>query len=102
MSTAVDPERNSAARPGARDVAPVGVSEAKARFLRAAADCSPLNYVRAHPLGSLGSAFALGAGLGLLHTSAGARALLPLAVQAADLAVSLGLLPDMRGKGGQR
>lgn len=99
MSTAVDPERNSAARPGAGDV--VGVSEAKARFLRAAADCSPLNYVRAHPLGSLGSAFALGAGLGLLHTSAGARAVLPLAVQAADLAVSLGLLPDMRGKGGQ-
>lgn len=99
MSTAVDPERKNAARPGARDV--VGVSEAKARFLRAAADCSPLNYVRAHPLGSLGSAFALGAGLGLLHTSAGARAVLPLVVQATDLAVSLGLLPDMRGKGGQ-
>lgn len=99
MSTAVDPERKNAGRPGETGAA--GVSEAKARFLRAAADCSPLNYVRAHPLGSLGSAFALGAGLGLLHTSAGARALLPLVVQATDLAVSLGLLPGMRGKGGQ-
>ena len=68
------------------------VRRAKARFLEAAASVAPLNYVRRHPLRSVGCSLLLGMGLGLLRRGAGGLALVPLLLQTTELAQRLGLL----------
>ena len=68
------------------------VRRAKARFLAAAAAVAPLNYVRAHPLRSVGCSLLLGMSLGLLRRGAGGLALVPLLLQTTELAQRLGLL----------
>ena len=77
-------ERTSSAAQNAR--------RAKAQFLEAAAAVAPLNYVRAHPLRSVGCSLLLGLGLGLLRRGGGALALVPLLLQTTELAERLGLL----------
>ena len=74
------------------------VSRAKARFLRAADAVAPLDYVREHPLRSVGCSFLLGLALSFLRRGPGGLALLPLALQATELAARPGLLasPETR------
>ena len=80
------------------DTAMQDVSRAKARFLRAADAVAPLDYVREHPLRSVGCSFLLGLALSFLRRGPGGLALLPLALQATELAARLGLLasPETR------
>ena len=68
------------------------VSNAKTRFLEAAASVAPLNYVREHPVKSVSCSFLLGLSLSFLKRGAGGLALVPLALQTAELAARLGLL----------
>lgn len=74
------------------------VSRAKARFLRAADAVAPLDYVRGHPLRSVGCSFLLGLGLSLLRRGSGGLALLPLVLRSTELAARLGLFgrPETR------
>ncbi|MDE5879210.1 MAG: hypothetical protein K2G99_04190 [Desulfovibrio sp.] len=74
------------------------VRRAKARFLRAAAEVSPLTYVRAHPVRSVSCSFLLGLGLSFLRRGTGGLALVPLLLQTTELAARLGLLDFHRRK----
>lgn len=82
----------------ARETAAHEVGLAKARFLRAAAQVAPLNYVRANPLRSVSCSFLLGLGLSFLRRGGGGLALVPLLLQATELADRLGLLDLSRPK----
>lgn len=72
------------------------VEEAKQRLRRVSAQFDPLAFIKRRPLRAAGTAFLAGLAWGSLRCRTAVAGMLPLAMQAWDLAVRLGLAAKPR------